>query len=93
MLTLELKVVPQSGKQKWALDKTGRLKCYLKSPAQDGKANKELLALLGDVAGVAAQDIVIVKGFTTRQKVVKIPVKLSYEEFIRRLGLDQQLPL
>jgi len=42
-LVFDLKVVPRSGRNKWVLDKSGKLKCYLKSPPEKGLANKELI--------------------------------------------------
>ena len=57
-LTCTIKVVPRSGKQKAVLDKTGRLKIYLKSPPEDGKANKELISYMSSMLKVPQNDIV-----------------------------------
>ena len=57
-LTCTIKVVPRSGKQKAVLDKTGRLKIYLKSPPEDGKANKELISYMSGMLKVPQNDIV-----------------------------------
>ena len=45
-IVLDIKVVPSSGKQRIEVDKTGKLKCHLKSPPEKGKANHELIKFL-----------------------------------------------
>jgi uncharacterized protein YggU (UPF0235/DUF167 family) len=42
-LIITIKVFPSSGQQKWMVDKAGNLKGYVKSPAQEGRANQELI--------------------------------------------------
>ena len=37
-LVIEIKVFPSSGRQKFVIDKSGKLKCYLKNPPEKGKA-------------------------------------------------------
>ena len=44
-LIITVKVVPASGRNQWVIDKSGALKCFLKSPAEQGKANKELIKI------------------------------------------------
>lgn len=89
--TLELKVVPHSGTQKWLLDKSGKIKCYLKNPAEAGKANGELVALLANLLKVSQQDVVIIRGLTSRTKVIRVPIEMSIDEFLHIIGLDRQL--
>jgi len=42
------------------------------SPAEKGKANDELIAIIADMAGVARGDVSIVRGAGARNKVVRI---------------------
>jgi uncharacterized protein (TIGR00251 family) len=90
-LMLELKVVPSAGSQKWALDKSGIIKCYLKSPAQEGKANKELISIIARMLKIPQSYISIVKGLMSPRKVLKIEVLISREDFLLIVGLEQQM--
>jgi len=69
--TLEIKVVPKAKKQK-IVEENGKLKVYLKSPPEDGKANKELIEVLSKYLKVKKNKIEIIKGQFSRNKVVKI---------------------
>jgi uncharacterized protein len=87
-LIFEVKVVPASGKNKWMLDKSGQLKCYLKNQPEKGKANKELISLVAKVLSSPQNHIEIIKGLTTRTKTLKIKTELNYVEFLQILGLE-----
>ena len=52
--------------------KESRLKIRLAAPPVDGKANAELLRFLADAFGVPLRGVVLVRGETSRQKVVRI---------------------
>ncbi len=88
-LIITVKVFPSSGRNAWALDATGNLKCYLKSAPEKGKANKELITFLADSLGVAKSNIDILAGETSRIKKVKIDQKFSLHEVLRLLGLQR----
>jgi uncharacterized protein (TIGR00251 family) len=90
MIILEIKVTPNAGKQKWALDKAGRLKCYLKSPPERGLANKELITFLADSLGVARINAEIVGGATSRLKRVKVFIPFTFPQIIAKLGIETQ---
>lgn len=89
-LMLEVKVVPSSGRHKWALESSGRLKCYLKNPPEDGLANKELIKLLADALKIHRSDIFIVSGLTSRLKRIKIDTALEHDQLLKILGLEVQ---
>jgi uncharacterized protein (TIGR00251 family) len=89
-LRLELKVMPASGKSLCLLDKTQKIRCYLKSQAQDGKANKELIKLLAELCSVPQKNVDIVMGLISRHKVVLIKTEMSYEQFLAILGTGKQ---
>lgn len=89
-LLVEIKVFPASGTQRWAWDKSGTLKCYLKSPAQEGKANNELIKLIAHTIKVPQNDISICRGGLSRNKVIKINSAITYEQFIALIGLERQ---
>ena len=49
-----------------------RLKVRLAAPPVDGKANAELLRFLADAFGVPLRHVALLRGETSRQKVVRI---------------------
>ena len=92
-LTCTIKVFPKSGKQKAVLDKTGRLKIYLKSVAEDGKANKELISYMSSMLKIPQQDIVIFVGEHGRTKMLKIYKDITFEQLLDFLDITQQTTL
>ncbi len=79
--TLSVKVVPNASKSEfagWLDDST--LKVRIQSPAQDGKANKALVAFLAKQIGVSKNQISIVRGETSRQKLIAFE-RLSSSQF------------
>jgi uncharacterized protein len=92
-LIVQIKVTPASGKHKWVIDKSGILKCFLKSPAQDGRANAELIKTIAKMLKLNAQRVSIIAGQTTRIKRVNIDADISLAQFIAALGIEQQKQL
>ena len=84
---IEIYVVPGSGKQECVLDDAGNIKWYLKSPADRGKANQELIAALARLLKIPRHSIYIKSGMTTRRKLIKLPIDLSREEILRCIGI------
>lgn len=69
--TLLVKVVPNASRNEiadWQAD--GSLKVRIQTPPQDGKANKALIAFLAKQVGVSKNQIKIVRGETSRQKLI-----------------------
>lgn len=89
-LIFELKVVPSSGRSGFVRDKSGMIKCFLKSPAQDGKANRELIKTIAQAVGVTQQEVTIVSGLTGRKKKIKITGELSLDRLYQLLGIDSE---
>jgi uncharacterized protein len=71
-LILALHVQP--GAKRTAVDGThgDALKVRLAAPPVDGKANAELLRFLADAFDVPLRNVVLVRGETSRQKVVRV---------------------
>ena len=92
-LRLEIKVVPASGKIGCIIDKSQRLKCYVKSQAEEGKANYELIKFFAKIFGVTQRDVDIVSGLISRNKVLLIKTDITYEQFLQSLGLEKQRKL
>jgi uncharacterized protein len=87
-LIVQIKVIPSSGRQAWLLDKSGMLKCYLKSPPDKGKANKELVTFIAHSLSLPSQKIAILTGHTTRIKRITIDSPITLTDFLRLLGLE-----
>ena len=92
-LRLEIKVAPSSGKVEFIIDKQQRLKCFLKAAAQDGQANYELVKFVAKSCKVTQRDVDIILGVTSRNKVLLISTDLTYEQFLKLVGLEKQVKL
>lgn len=93
MLIIDIKVAPNSGKQKAILDKSGKLKCYLKSQPEKGLANAELIKFLSKALSIAQNDLEIIAGLTSRNKRLKIQTNLNFEQLLSLLGIQIQTNL
>jgi uncharacterized protein (TIGR00251 family) len=89
----EVKVFPGSGKKGWVIDKSGNLKCYLKSPAEQGRANEELIKSLSKALGISQGMISIVSGIQARKKRIKIDAELTFHKLVELLGIDWPLDM
>lgn len=89
-ILVTIKVVPQSGKQLFKIDKNGMLKCYLKSPPEQGKANDELIKFLADKLSLPKDSIHLVRGHTLRIKTLQISAITSETLFFEKLGIEKQ---
>ena len=90
VIVVDIKVVPNSGKQRCELDKTGKLKCSLKSQPEKGKANQELIKLLSQKLSLPQQDIKIIRGATTRTKSIQIKSDYDLDTLLFHLGIEKQ---
>lgn len=89
-LCIQIKVVVQSGRQLFIVDKSAQLKCFIKSAPQKGKANKECIEVIAKRLGIAKGSIEIVAGFTSRKKLCKLHVDMSYDQILGLLGSGTQ---
>lgn len=92
-MILEIKVVPSSGQNKWVIDKSGKLKCYLKSPPERNLANFELISLLSKALKIPQNKVMIVSGQTSRTKRLDITHEIPYPELLALLKIEPQLSL
>ncbi len=92
-LIFDIKAVPSAGRKGWVMDKGGQLKCYLKSPAEKNKANKELIKNLADVLGIAQDMITIIHGAKTRKKRIKIDVEMTFNMLLTALGIEWSMDM
>ncbi len=92
-LIIQVKVVPSSGHSKWAVDKSGILKAYLKSPPEKGLANQELIKALAKALGLPQSEVMIISGATSRIKRIKVNAELNYEQILEAIGIEKQISL
>src|SRR5438132_4058487 len=92
-LLIDIKVVPNAGRTGWVIDKSGTLKCFLKSPAEQGKANAELIKTLAKALGIPQNSVTIVMGTQSRSKRVAVDAEITYDTFLELLGIEQQLKI
>jgi hypothetical protein len=71
LMKIKVKVVPRAKKELIEQNESG-LKIYLRAPAIEGKANKRLIELISDYFKVKKYNISIIKGETSREKVLEI---------------------
>lgn len=89
----DVKVFPSAGKKGWSIDKSGHLKCYLKSPAEQGKANEELIKGLSKALDIPQDMIHIASGAQSRKKRIKLDIEITFNELLERLGIDWQMDM
>ena len=81
---ISLRVYPDASRNEMVGFTGGVLRVKVSAPPSKGKANRELITFLSRLLGVSKDSINIVKGHTTRNKVVAID-GLSREEVMKRL--------
>ncbi len=72
-ITVTVKVTPNSSRNALASEHGDRLSVKLTSPAVEGKANKQLLKFIGKILGVPPSSISILRGHSSREKVLFVP--------------------
>jgi uncharacterized protein YggU (UPF0235/DUF167 family) len=90
-IILDVKVVPGSGKNAAKLDKSGALVIYVKSQAERGMANAELIKYVAKSVGVSQQQVAIVGGLTSRKKRIAIDVQMTKPQILSALGIEEQM--
>ncbi len=90
-LIIDIKVVPSAGRALCKLDKNGQLKCYVKSPPEQGKANKELIKLLAKALKIPQADVTIIAGATRRNKKIQITYNITLGQLLDALGIERQM--
>jgi uncharacterized protein len=71
-VTIEVKVLPKSGRDEIRGFVNGILKVRVSAPPIEGKANERLVELISRTIGVPRSDITIIKGRTSRIKTIGI---------------------
>lgn len=69
---IHLRIQPGASRSGLAGPHGDRYRLRLRSPAQDGQANRELLRFLSDALGVPKSNLELVRGRSSRNKTVRI---------------------
>ena len=82
---IPLRVSPNASRNEMVSFTDGVLRVKVSAPPSKGKANRELITFLSRLLRVGKDSINVIKGHTTRNKVVAID-GLSREEVMKRLS-------
>ncbi len=85
-LRLPVRVIPRSSRNQLAGEQDGALKVKITAPPVDGEANQALVNFLAEYLKVAKKNIKIIKGETSKTKIIEIS-GINKEELIIRTGL------
>ena len=85
---ITIKVSPNAKKARWARSDSGEIKCYVTSPAVDGKANLAVIEALSKGIGASKRGIKILTGHTSRIKRIEIEEGHTLESILEALGIN-----
>ena len=68
---INVRVIPNARKNK-IIEEQGRYKVFLSAPPLEGKANKALIEFLSEHFGVKKNQVKIIKGEKSRNKIIEI---------------------
>ncbi len=71
-MRIQVKVIPNSKEAKVEKEGEGVLRVRVDAPTKEGKANKRLIELLAEYFSKPKSSVRIVKGLSSRNKVVEI---------------------
>jgi len=71
-MKINVKVIIRSSQSKVEVLPDGGLKVWLKAAPKEGKANQELIKTLADYYQVSKNQIRIINGLTSKNKIIKI---------------------
>jgi uncharacterized protein (TIGR00251 family) len=87
MVRVAIRVIPRSRKNEIGLE-ANRLKVWLTAPPVAGAANQALISLLAERLQLPKRAIQLVRGETSRQKVLEIE-GWTFEEIIKKLKISK----
>jgi uncharacterized protein (TIGR00251 family) len=70
--TYEIRVTPRARQNKVQRQPDGSLKVYVTAPPEDGRANEAVVDVIAEWLGVKRREVEIVRGTTSRNKVVRV---------------------
>ena len=73
MARLSVRIIPNASRTEIAGREGATWKIRLAAPPVDGKANEALIEFLSDILDVPKSSIQIIKGHSSKQKILEIP--------------------
>lgn len=73
MRKITLRVIPRARQNKIELDENGIYRVHITAAPVDGAANVAVIKMLAEHFGVPKSQITIIRGETSRDKIVEIP--------------------
>ena len=90
MARIRVRVQPQASSNRVLDFRDGALRVRVTAPPIDGKANAAVLEVIAKFLGVSRRDVKIIRGTTSREKVIEVGT-IDEEFLLRRLqGLEHQ---
>jgi len=71
-VTFAIRVTPRAKQNKVQPQADGSLKVYVTAPPEDGRANEAVVETIAQWLGVKRRDVEIVRGATSRHKIVRV---------------------
>ncbi len=71
-VTFAIRVTPRAKQNKVQPQADGSLKVYVTAPPEDGRANEAVVETIAQWLGVKRRDVEIIRGATSRHKVVRV---------------------
>ncbi|MGD0060312.1 MAG: DUF167 domain-containing protein [Verrucomicrobiia bacterium] len=78
--TFAVRVTPRAKQNKVQPQADGALKVYVTAPPEDGRANEAVVNAIAEWLGVKRRDVEIVRGATSRNKVVRVTAPGTHSE-------------
>jgi len=85
--TINIKAIPGSSKNTIQIRENNILTVHLSALPEKGKANKKVIELIANWLGLNKKEVTIVKGETSREKLIQLPIKYQqlFKEKIEEL--------
>jgi uncharacterized protein (TIGR00251 family) len=85
-ITFAVRVVARASRTEIAGEHEGALRVRVAAPPVEGAANEELMRFIAKSLGVAARDVEIISGHTSKMKVVRVcnASRAAAESLLRR---------
>ncbi|KYZ77231.1 hypothetical protein AXX12_03610 [Anaerosporomusa subterranea] len=86
-VVITVKVQPRSSRNRIVKDTSDSIKAYLNAPPVDGAANHACLALLSELLRVPKSNVLLVSGYKSRTKAIKI-LGVSAKQFLASIEVN-----
>ena len=91
MKVIKVRVIPNAKKNDVS-EEVGQLKVHVKAPAFGGKANKALIGVLAEFFNVKKNDVKIIRGEKSREKVIEVDIDDDCVANVEKVQIYRQDP-